>query len=134
VTANLSLAELNSRVPKLHADRSITWAIHSRLAEFFDEHVTPDSVTLETGSGYSTLVILRKRVTRHIAIAPDTKEFEAIREFCARNEIPTASLETLAARSQEWLPAASLPALNLVLVDGDHAFPTARPRRVHDCG
>lgn len=123
MAAKLSLAELSSRVPKLHQGRSITWAIHSRLAAFLDEQVAPGFVTLETGSGYSTLVILRKGGLRHIAIAPDADEFRAIRDFCASNEIPTGSLEAVAAPSQEWLPGAQLPALNLVLVDGDHAFP-----------
>jgi methyltransferase family protein len=123
VSANLSRVELRSRIPKIHQGRSTTWAIHPRLADFLDEYVEPSFVTLETGSGYSTLVILRKGVARHIAIAPDDDEFQAIRAFCASNDLPTASLETVAARSQEWLPVASLPELNLVLVDGDHAFP-----------
>jgi len=123
VTANLSFGELSSRVPKLHQGRSHTWGIHPRLAEFLDEQLKPDHVTLETGFGYSTLVILRKGVARHIAIAPVADELLAIREFCAGNGIPTASLEAVARRSQDWLPGASLPALNLVLVDGDHAFP-----------
>lgn len=117
------LAEFSKLVPNIHTGRSITWAIHPRLADFLDEHLQPRFVTLETGSGFSTLVILRKGVARHIAVAPDADEFAVIREFCASNGISTASLETIAACSQEWLTVAPLPALDLVLVDGDHAFP-----------
>ena len=118
-----SLNELLTRTPRVHAGRSITWGIHHALARFLDDHVRPDFVTLETGSGLSTLVILRKGIARHIAVAPAPDEFDAIREFCGSNGISTAHLETVAARSEDYLPRAPLPMLNLVLVDGDHAFP-----------
>jgi hypothetical protein len=118
-----SLNELMARTPRVHADRSVTWGIHPTLARFLDDYVQPSFVTLETGSGLSTLVILRKGIARHIAVAPVADEFAAIREFCAANDISTASLETVAARSEQYLPTAPLPDLNLVLVDGDHAFP-----------
>jgi hypothetical protein len=117
------LAELISNTPKLHNTRSHTYGIDPRLARFLDEHLEPNFVTLETGSGLSTLVILRKGITRHIAIAPAADEFLAIREFCARNGIPTTGFEPVTAGSQDCLPVTPLPALNVVLIDGDHAFP-----------
>jgi hypothetical protein len=121
--ARLSLAELLSNTPKIHKTRSYTYGIHNRLARVLDEHLEPDFVTLETGSGLSTLVILRKGISRHIAIAPASDEFLAIREFCETNGIPTTPFESVMARSQDCLPVTPLPALNLVLIDGDHAFP-----------
>jgi hypothetical protein len=123
VPPQLSLDELSTRVPKLHLGRTITWGIDSSLAELLDATLEPGDVTLETGSGYSTLVILRGGVARHLAITPNVDEFLAIREFCAEYGIPTASLETIPECSQDWLPRAARPELNLVLVDGDHAFP-----------
>lgn len=123
LTSVPSLDELLARTPRVHAGRSVTWGIHPTLARFLDDHVRPDFVTLETGSGLSTLVVLRKGTARHIAVAPAPDEFVAIREFCAANGISTAQLETVPSRSEEYLPRAPLPDLNLVLVDGDHAFP-----------
>jgi hypothetical protein len=122
--SRLSLADLISRPPKVHASRSITWGIDPRLAGFLDGHLHTGHVTLETGSGLSTLVILRKGVTRHIAIAPAADEFVVLREFCSENGISAAPLEAVSKTSQEYLPIAPLPALDLVLVDGDHAFPS----------
>lgn len=119
----LSFAELTARVPPIHTSRSTTYRIHPRLAAFLDAQIQPSFVTLETGSGLSTLVILRKGVAKHIAIAPDGDEFQAIREFCAENGIATGEFQSLAMRSQDYLPRASLDPLNLVLVDGDHSFP-----------
>ncbi len=118
-----SLDDLLTQTPRVHAGRSLTYAIHPTLARFLDEYVRPDFVTLETGSGLSTIVIIRKGVARHIAVAPDADEFAAIREFCVANGISTTSLEPVASRSEEYLPKAPLPTLNLMLVDGDHAFP-----------
>jgi hypothetical protein len=117
-----SLDDLLTQTPRVHAGRSLTYAIHPTLARFLDEYVRPDFVTLETGSGLSTIVIIRKGVARHIAVAPDADEFAAIREFCVANGISTTSLEPVASRSEEYLPKAPLPTLNLMLVDGDHAF------------
>jgi hypothetical protein len=120
----ISFGDLLSRLPKVHASRSITWAIHPALARFLDDHLRSQHVTLETGSGLSTLVILRRGVARHIAVAPDPDEFVVLREFCGQNGISAAPLEAVARKSEEYLPIAPLPALDLVLVDGHHAFPS----------
>jgi predicted O-methyltransferase YrrM len=121
--ARLSLAELISNPPRIHNARARTYGIDPRLARFLDEHVERNFVTLETGAGLSTLVILRKGIARHIAIAPAPDEFAAIREFCAENDIPTTGFDPITAGSQDCLPITPLPALNIVLIDGDHAFP-----------
>jgi len=80
-------------------------------------------VTLETGSGLSTLVILRKQVAQHIAVSPAPDEFEAIRNFCHEHGVDRGPLRTEVARSHDYWPTADLPPLDLVLIDGDHAFP-----------
>jgi hypothetical protein len=123
MAARLSFDDLVASPPYIHNARARTWGIAHRLAEFLDQHVERGFVTLETGSGLSTLVILRRGVARHIAITPETDEFAVIREFCAQHDIPTAAFEPVPRGSEEFLPSTSLPALNLVLVDGNHAFP-----------
>ena len=122
--ARIAFADLVSQKLLIHNARSITWHIHSVLARFLDDYVEPAHVTLETGSGLSTLVILRKGVARHIAVAPAADEFVVIREYSEQNGISTAALEAVTANSQEYLPIADLPPLDLVLIDGDHAFPS----------
>jgi len=66
---------------------------------------------------------LHAGVARHFAIQPSADEFSAIREFCAANGIAAAPLEAVVARSQDYLPHATLPPLDIVLIDGAHAFP-----------
>jgi hypothetical protein len=121
---SVSFADLLSHKPFIHGGRTITWHIHPVLAKFLDDYVEPRHVTLETGSGFSTLVILRKGVARHIAVAPEPDEFAVIREYSDQNGISTATLEAVAMNSQDYLPIANLPPLDLVLIDGDHAFPS----------
>jgi predicted O-methyltransferase YrrM len=113
---------LGTRV-HIHAGRTLTWGISREVADLLHEHASPGSVTLETGSGRSTLVLLHAGVARHIAIQPDADEFAAIRQFCEAHAISTDPLESIVARSQDYLPRATLPRLDIVLIDGAHAFP-----------
>ena len=92
--------------------------IHPDLAKFLDETLKPGHVTLETGSGLSTLVILRNKVAQCIAISPDPDEFEAIRSFCQEHNLDTGPLRAVVARSQDYWPVADPAPLDLVLIDG----------------
>ena len=78
---------------------------------------------LETGAGLSTLVILRKRPRQHTAVQPAPDAFAAILEFAERHRMDIHGFRPIVARSQDWLPRVDLPDLDLVLVDGAHAFP-----------
>jgi predicted O-methyltransferase YrrM len=106
----------------VHGGRA-TYGISLALARFLDASLSPQSVTLETGTGLSTIVVLRRGVARHISVTPYTDEFEVVRAYCDREGIPTAAWQPVAESSLRWLPGARLPALDLVLVDGAHAFP-----------
>jgi predicted O-methyltransferase YrrM len=119
----LTLRDLIEQPPLIHNNRSITWAIRPALARFLDETIGPGSVTLETGAGLSTLVILRKRPRQHTAVQPVPDEFAVILQFAERHQIDIHRFLPIVARSQDWLPRAELPDLDLVLVDGAHAFP-----------
>ncbi len=119
----ISFNALLETKPSIHKGRTITWRIASGLAKFLDETVGPGHVTLETGSGLSTLVMIRKQPERHISIAPDPDEFQVIRDLLVLHEIDATPLEAIVGRSQDYLPTADLPALDLVLIDGDHSFP-----------
>lgn len=119
----IELETLLRTVPPIHQQRRITTGVHPELARFLDRQVGPDSVTLETGAGLSTLVILRKGVKRHIAIQPDPDQFTVIDRFLAEHGLDARPLEAVVRRSEDYLPTATLPPLDLVLIDGDHAFP-----------
>ena len=119
----LTLRDLIEQPPLIHNDRTITWGIRPALAHFLDDAVGPGSVTLETGAGLSTLVILRKQPRQHTAVQPVPDEFAAILEFAERHRMDIHGFRPIVARSQDWLPRADLPDLDLVLVDGAHAFP-----------
>jgi predicted O-methyltransferase YrrM len=119
----ISLDEVVARPPIVHGGTT-TWGISASLAWFLDAQLTPKAVTLETGAGLSTIVILRRGVARHISVTPYAAEFGAIREYCPSVGIDLKPLVAVVAGSAEYLPSASLPALDLVLIDGAHAFPT----------
>ena len=111
-----------ARPPIVHGGRA-TYGISPELCRFLDAHLSPQSVTLETGTGLSTLVILRRGVAHHVSIVPYPAELEAVRAYCASVGIPTGAWQPVMASSLAWLPSATLPPLDLVLIDGAHAFP-----------
>jgi predicted O-methyltransferase YrrM len=119
----MSLTQLATALPRVHDRRSVTYGIDLRLAEFLKTHVSATDVTLETGSGLSTMVIAQKGVRRHISIQPFADEFNVLRDFSATAGIDFGCVETIVARSQDYLPTASLPQLDLILIDGEHTFP-----------
>ncbi|HVQ76767.1 MAG TPA: class I SAM-dependent methyltransferase [Candidatus Binatia bacterium] len=121
----LTLQALVEHPSLVHGDRAMTWSIQPALAAFLDEAVGPESVTLETGAGLSTLVILRKHPRQHTAIQPVVDEFAVILEFAERHGLDIRGFLPVLARSQDWLPRADLPELDLVLVHGTHAFPVS---------
>lgn len=119
----ITLDELIGTRPLIHGGQTITYGIDKGLAEFLDRYLQPSHTTLETGCGLSTLVILRAGVQQHIAITPEPDQFEVIREFCGQSGLDLERLLPIARCSQEYLPTATLPRLDLVLIDGDHSFP-----------
>jgi hypothetical protein len=88
----ISLDDIVANPPIVHAGGT-TFGISRALCSFLDQHLPPPAVTLETGAGLSTLVILRHGVARDISITPYAEEFEAIRAYCARVGIATHGWE-----------------------------------------
>src|SRR5215470_6251669 len=86
--------------PLLHSGRSCTLGIHGDLGRFLDETVRSGQVTLETGSGLSTMVLLAARVAHHIAVTPAADEVAAILGACAERGIPVDPLEPVLEPSQ----------------------------------
>lgn len=78
--------------------------------------------TLETGCGYST-VLFAAAGCRHTAISPSPEEHARIARFCADQGISVAHVAFVAASSLDVLPTMKRDPLDVVLIDGLHAFP-----------
>jgi predicted O-methyltransferase YrrM len=79
--------------------------------------------TLETGAGGSTVVFVVKG-TSHVAISPAPAEHEEILRYCEAEGIDTSGLRFIAQPAHEALVGTWKPEpLDLVLIDGAHAFP-----------
>jgi predicted O-methyltransferase YrrM len=97
------------------------WSIGEDVLRWLCTALEPGARTLETGCGYST-VVFAAAGCRHTAISPDRIEHDAVRDWCRRHDV-TADLELVAACSQDVLPRLVPEPLDLILIDGDHAFP-----------
>jgi predicted O-methyltransferase YrrM len=95
---------------------------HEALTTIF-ERVMPGNRTLETGAGYSTIVFALAGAN-HTVVAPFATEQERIRAWCTDHGVDGSTVRYIVGRSQDVLPTLESTALDFVLVDGDHAFPT----------
>lgn len=98
------------------------WKLDRESLELIMLRSEPGARTLETGCGYSTVAFGLAR-TRHTSVTPFEVEVERIRSFCQRNEISLDGVEFVMGCSQEVLPRLEDEPLDLVLIDGSHAFP-----------
>jgi hypothetical protein len=96
--------------------------LDAEVLAFIASRLEDGAITLETGSGHSTVVFVSKS-KQHVAIAPDETERDAIVDFCEQHGIDTAPLTFVVAKSADALPTMTVPPLDMVLIDGDHAFP-----------
>lgn len=105
----------------LNAPRGV-WGAHSSLLRFLAQELRAGSYTLETGLGLSTAVFAARR-TQHTSVFLGEGEKAALLAWCDARGVPTEFLELLAGSSSEVLPRLDPGALDLVLIDGCHAFP-----------
>lgn len=87
-----------------------------------ERDVQPGWRTLETGSGFST-IILAARGAEHTCIVPNQPEVDRIRAYCESRAIDTSRVTFHVLPSERVLPALDLGELDLVLIDGSHSFP-----------
>ncbi len=131
IEARLHLLEqLCREQPKLYvhpagapaAGREEAWPLGFEFLRWIAENLPETACTLETGCGYSTLIFAICGA-RHTAVAPDCAQHGRIRSWCEGHGVPTDSLRLIDAPSQRVLPNIATDPLNLVLIDGCHAFP-----------
>lgn len=112
--------------PAIHGDAGatdlITYGLLEEALQFLDRTVRPGDRTLETGSGFSTIVFALKGA-RHVCIVPNQPEVDRILAYCAERGIATDELRFVVEPSERVLPGLESEPLDLVLIDGSHSFP-----------
>ena len=100
------------------------WSTERSCYELLARYCGPGSVTLETGTGIST-VLFTAWGAEHTSITPRQEEADAVVAYCEQHDIPVTGLKFEVRGSESALPAISDgPSLDLVLIDGAHGFPT----------
>ena len=89
---------------------------------FVSAHAGPESTTLETGAGLSTLTLAMKRA-RHTCVTADDSRVEQLRAFASDNAVSLETVQFEIADPASALPGMRLPELDLVLLNGRAAFP-----------
>ncbi len=104
------------------ANRDVCHGIDIDLADFLFRTVCDGWHTLETGSGLSTLIFL-KRGAWHVAITPNEEESVRIKLWAGEHDVDVSRLTFVPQPSENHLPTAHYENLDCVLIDGKHAFP-----------
>ncbi|MDP9101171.1 MAG: class I SAM-dependent methyltransferase [Actinomycetota bacterium] len=107
----------------LAAPGLVSYRIDAQAIRFLASCLIPDMATLETGAGSST-VVFALAGTRHTVVTPNAEEFPRIRAYAEGLGADTANI-TFVPNSSDWyLPTVgTTDDLDLVLIDGKHAFP-----------
>ena len=122
----MDLQGLLNNPPQLHLDefgQPISWGISNEVLSFIDNHVNAASRTLETGAGIST-ILFGLNGTYHTCVVPDKDQVEKIKDYCKQHDVPIDTVTFEIDTSEQALPHLKLHDLDLVLIDGRHAFPT----------
>lgn len=113
--------------PQLHRDGEgglTSWSLPHDVLRYIHSNLKPGIHTLETGIGVSTVVFALSR-THHTAIAHHPDEVQNVARYCREQDISTDDLTLINDRSENALPRIKEDGpLDLVLIDGRHAFPT----------
>lgn len=107
---------------KLAATERTCYGIGEDVLRFLADHVPEHSRTLETGAGCSTLVFALRKA-QHTAVTPSETEIQLIRDYAKENGISLENVAFVAEPSERYLPRCDAANLDLVLLDGKHAFP-----------
>lgn len=98
------------------------YGISKEFGLYLSGVVSPGLRTLETGAGISTLIFALGGAY-HVAVAPWQEEMDAIRNHARKLGIDMSSVELIAQPSENYLPIMTPTNLDIVFIDGSHAFP-----------
>jgi hypothetical protein len=97
-------------------------ALDSGPLRFLASIVRPGMTSIETGGGWST-VILATSGAEHVSVNPDQTANQLIAEFMDAHGVERSAVRFVGGRSDQELPTLALEPLDLILLDGSHAFP-----------
>lgn len=98
------------------------WSLSDDVLQWLFETVAEGQRTLETGCGYSTLIFALKGA-EHTVISPVAEEHQRIRSWGEAHGVDFSKVRFVAAKSEDVLPKLGPEPLDIVLIDGWHAFP-----------
>lgn len=113
--------------PSFHgAGEAANWQLDGPLLEWLVGEVPLGGRSIETGCGYSTIV-LGSLAAEHWTVSPVAVEHERIQSWARAAEVDLTSVHLLPDLSERALPTldARIPdeSIDVALVDGDHAWP-----------
>lgn len=121
-----ALDRLTESRPSFHgATEPAIWQLGDSALAWLAGELPLGAQILETGCGWST-VVLSQLAERHITVSPVPIEHERIRRWCEDEGFALDVVEFVEQPSEQYLamPGVQEPdSLDLVLIDGDHAFP-----------
>ena len=98
------------------------WLTDRECYEFLASRCLPGHRTLETGVGLST-VLFALLATNHTCVAPFQAEIDNCIAYLVSRQIPPDHVTFRVGWSEDILPRLEPEPLDLVFIDGGHAFP-----------
>ncbi len=121
----IKIQELLKNPPLIHEEDSgklTSWQLSDQVLDYINENINENSVTLETGAGISTILFAIKS-SHHTCISPSQKQIERIQKYCEKYQINVNKIDFKIDLSEKVLPSLNIKNIDLVLIDGSHAFP-----------
>jgi predicted O-methyltransferase YrrM len=98
------------------------YGIGDEVLRFLVARTASGDRTLEIGAGSTTLAFAIQQ-TQHTAVCPSSEEVGRISQYADEHGIDLGRVRFVVKPSEVFLPGADLGPLDLVLLDGKHAFP-----------
>lgn len=99
-----------------------SFPVDNKVLRYLVESVLPDQITLETGGGYST-VVLTTLAKKHYSVNPDKTANELIRGFLEQHGYTHEHLVFIEDSSGNAAPRLELKEkIDLLFIDGNHSF------------
>lgn len=121
----IQLHELLANPPLIHQEASgslTSWQLSDEVLFFIHQSIDENSVTLETGAGISTIVFAIKG-SYHTCITPSQEQVDRVKDYCLTHQISTDKIDFIIDFSEKVLPSLKTEKIDLILIDGSHAFP-----------
>ena len=123
--AKLILDQLLTERPAFHGREDAgtkDYSINTGVLKWITENLETAEATLETGCGYST-ALFSALAKEHTAISPFPQEHQLIKKWLIEKNFDPSNIKFIAEFSQNAIYNLDNKPLDLVLIDGDHAFP-----------